>query len=257
MAWALIVVAAPAMAERIAVTATLPGGATQTQYMEVPAGGSVGEMRIDVVTRLLAQGEVQALGGVTVSLPEYGTTATTSPEGTAVLRAHGSGTERVEAQVIFDFAACPAEFLALLRALAGVLSQAVGLGGAGTDAGPPGLEAMALAGECAIRQAVICLGFDERSGLTGVQESFPAGTEKIALYLEIAGAGPNWEVQITWYLEEKIIGRQLLLVSGDSKSISYLYAGGRQTLWPGAYAAEMRENGRLVGRLVFRVEGER
>ncbi len=130
-----------------------------------------------------------------------------------------------------------------------------GATGGGTTTGQAqGMEPIPLAKDSAIKQAVICLGFDERSRLRGVQEVFPADTEKVALFLAIEDARPNAEIQITWYHEGKIIGRNLLIVSGDKKSISYIYAAGRRWLWPGAYAVELRENGRLVGRLIFRVQ---
>ena len=124
----------------------------------------------------------------------------------------------------------------------------------GQDPPPAGLEPMALLADSAVKKAVICLGFDDRSGLRGVQDVFPEGTEKIVLYLEIEDARPNSEVQMTWFLNGKIIGRQPLLVSGTQRNISYLYASNRPTLWTGAYAVELRENERLVGRLTFRVE---
>lgn len=137
--------------------------------------------------------------------------------------------------------------------------------GAGTDLATGGQTAVApiggtrfqpqpLSEDSAIRKAVICLGFDERSQLTGAQETFPAGTEKVALYLEIEGARPNSEIQGTWYRQNQIIGRQLLIVSGDRKSISYVYAGDRTALWPGPYVVELRENGTLVARLTFRIQ---
>ncbi|MGC9318853.1 MAG: hypothetical protein ACP5KN_12550 [Armatimonadota bacterium] len=126
----------------------------------------------------------------------------------------------------------------------------------GQTAGTAGtaLQPRPLSRDSAIKRAVICLGFDERSQLTGVQKTFPAGTEKIALYLQIEGAHPNSEIQSTWYHEDEIIGRHLLIVSGDRKTISYVYARDRTALWPGSYAVELRENDTLVARLTFRVE---
>lgn len=115
---------------------------------------------------------------------------------------------------------------------------------------------MPLAEDSAVRRALVCQGVDEDGELVGCTDSFPAGTEKVMLYLEMVGARPNTEIQVTWYHDDDIIGRELLLVSGDRRSLSYLYARGRATLWSGSYAAEISENGRLVGRLVFRVEGE-
>jgi len=105
-----------------------------------------------------------------------------------------------------------------------------------------------------VKQAVICLGFDDRSGLRGVQDVFPADTEKVALYIEIEDARPNTEVQITWLHETKILRRHLLLVSGDKRTMQYMYAANRPTLWLGPYSVEIKENGELVGRLLFRVE---
>jgi hypothetical protein len=58
---------------------------------------------------------------------------------------------------------------------------------------------------------------------------------------------------MTWQRDEKIIGRQLLLVSGDKKNLAYLYAGGQETLWEGHYAVDLEENDTLVGRVTFRV----
>ncbi len=117
-------------------------------------------------------------------------------------------------------------------------------------------EAMPLAEDSAVKQAIVCLGFDDRSALRGVQERFPSGTEKVALYMQIEGASPNSEIQMTWQRDGRIIGRQLLLVSGDKKNLAYLYASGRDTLWDGNYAVDIKENGRLVGRVTFRVGGE-
>jgi hypothetical protein len=117
-------------------------------------------------------------------------------------------------------------------------------------------ESMALDPDSSVKQAIICLGFDDRSALRGVQDSFPSGTEKVALYMEIEGAPPNSEIQMTWQRDGRIIGRQLLLVSGDKKNLAYLYAGGRDTLWDGSYAVDIKENERLVGRVTFRVGAE-
>ncbi|MFP4249933.1 MAG: family 16 glycoside hydrolase [Armatimonadota bacterium] len=117
-------------------------------------------------------------------------------------------------------------------------------------------EPMALDPDSSVKQAIICLGFDDRSALRGVQDRFPSGTEKVALYMEIEGASPNSEIQMTWQRDGRIIGRQLLLVSGDRKNLAYLYATGRDTLWDGHYAVDLKENDRLVGRVTFRVGGE-
>lgn len=117
-------------------------------------------------------------------------------------------------------------------------------------------EPIPLAEDSSIRRAVICLGFDDRSGLRGVQDVFPSGTEKVALYMEMVDARPNTEIQMTWRRDGNIIARQLLLVSGDKKNIGYLYAAGQEHLWDGHYAVDIRENGRDVGRVTFRVGDE-
>lgn len=127
--------------------------------------------------------------------------------------------------------------------------------GQGEQAGPPPhLEPMPVAEDSSVARAVVCLGFDERSRLRGVKDIFPRGTEKVALYLETDGARPNTEIQLTWYHEDDVIGRQILLLSGSKKNISYVYAGNRPDLWVGWYAVEIKENSELVARLTFRVE---
>lgn len=206
--------------------------------------------------------EVDATGTTTVTVVE-GSAQVTTPVGSVTLSA------AQQVAVGADGRAGAPQTVAVAAAVDAVLGsagtgggqvvagagQTTGGGPIGTTTGQAqGMKPMPLAGDSAIKQAVICLGFDERSRLRGVQEVFPANTEKVALFLAIEDARPNSEIQITWYHEDKIIGRNLLIVSGDKKNISYIYAAGRQWLWPGAYAVELRENGRLVGRLIFRVQ---
>lgn len=252
----------PAGDGRIAVRAEAPGFAALTQRINLPAGTTPGEITLRVTVRTVLGGVAVPLAGAGVSLPEYGVTATTSPEGTAVLRARGPGQDPVVAMAGFD----------LVPATETAESEPTGdPGGKGDDQEqtdgtvapettpatpePAPLEPMPLLADSAVRQATVCQGVDEEGALVGCLEIFPAGTEKVSLYLEIVGARPNSEVQVTWYLDGKIIGRELVLVSGDRRLLSYLYAQGRQDLWAGAYAVELRENGALVGRLVFRVAG--
>jgi len=214
---------------------------------------------------------------VMVELAETGTAVVTVVEGGAQVAAAG-GTVALTAAQAVTISADGQPGTPVTADLAAVLEPVLGTdagapvasgggtagggatGGATTGGGTTGggtgwaPEAVALAEDSAIRQAVICRGFDERSRLRGVQDVFPADTEKVALFLDIQGARPNSEIQITFVHEGRILGRQVLLLSGDKKNLSYLYAGGRDTLWPGAYAAEVEENGRLVARLLFRVE---
>lgn len=124
-------------------------------------------------------------------------------------------------------------------------------GGGEAAAGP--YQPMPLAPDGSVKKAVVCLGFDDRSGLRGVQDVFPAGTEKVALYMEIEDARPNSEIEMTWQRDGHIIGRQLLLVSGSKKNLGYLYARNRPTLWEGHYAVDIEENDRLIGRVTFTV----
>lgn len=249
--------AATATGSRVAVTAQAAGFAPQTQDLIVPAGRVPGEITVRVTVRTVAGGVARPAPGASVSLPDYGVAATTSAEGTAVLRARGPGQDPVVGMAGFDLvpATEPTDDPG------GMGDDQAQTGGAiapeTTPAAPEPapLEPMPLLTDSAVRQATVCQGVDEEGALVGCLEIFPAGTEKVSLYLEIVGARPNSEVQVTWYLDGKIIGRELVLVSGDRRLLSYLYAQGRQDLWAGAYAVELRENGALVGRLVFRVAG--
>lgn len=115
------------------------------------------------------------------------------------------------------------------------------------------LAPMELLATSAVKKAIICLGVNDVGELFGVQDVFPADTEKIALYLEFEGAPANSEIQFSYYHDGKLIARQLLIVSGDRRTISYFFASNNPTLWPGHYAIEIRENGKLVGRRLFEV----
>lgn len=125
--------------------------------------------------------------------------------------------------------------------------------GGGEEAAADGYEPLPLAEDSAVKQAVICLGFDDRGGLVGVQDVYPDGTEKVALYLELRGAAPNTEFEVVWHHDGRILAREIMLASGNRKTISHLYAVNRETLWTGSYAVEIRENGRLVARRVFSI----
>lgn len=261
--------AATATGSRVAVTAQAAGFAPQTQDLIVPAGRVPGEITVRVTVRTVAGGVARPAPGASVSLPDYGVAATTSAEGTAVLRARGPGQDPVVGVVGFDLEPAtetgPPGGADDTDGEGDGQAQTGGTTTAGTAAAetlptapepqPEPLDPVPLAADSAVRRAVVCQGVDEQGELAGCLEIFPAGTEKVSLYLEIVGARPNSEVQVTWYLDGKIIGRELVLVSGDRRLLSYLYAQGRQDLWAGAYAVELRENGALVGRLVFRVAG--
>ncbi len=118
-------------------------------------------------------------------------------------------------------------------------------------AGP--YQPLALQGSSCVKKAITCLGLDERQGLRGVQELFPTGTEKVALYVEIRGAKPNTEIELAWQRDGEIVGRQILLASGRHKSMSYLFAKDHPSLRDGYYAVEIEEAGTLVGRVVFTI----
>jgi|LSQX01.1.fsa_nt_gb hypothetical protein len=114
-------------------------------------------------------------------------------------------------------------------------------------------QPLALQGSSCVKKAITCLGLDERQGLRGVQELFPTGTEKVALYIEIRGAKPNTEIELAWQRDGEIVGRQILLASGKHKSMSYLFAKDHPSLRDGYYAVDIEEAGTLVGRVVFTI----
>ncbi len=230
--------------------------------------------------RVIVDGQITIAQGTTTVTPsgtvvmvevgQGGALAVTCIEGSAQVSAAGGSATLTSAQAVAvspDGRLGTPRIVAVAQVMDAVLGPEAGgqvatgggtpwqPGGGGMTVGGQAFQPMPLAPDSAIKQAVVCLGFDERSRLVGRQETYPAGTEKVALYLEMVDARPNSEIQVTWYLEDRIIGRHVLIVSGDKKNLSYLYAAGRDSLWVGSYAAEIRENGRLVGRLTFRIEG--
>ncbi len=134
-------------------------------------------------------------------------------------------------------------------------AAAEGIGTAPPPAEVPdtGKPAVALSPDSVVKQAVVCERIGEESVPEGVRERFPAGTEKVGLFLEIEDAPPNTELSFRWYHGDTLLRRQIIIISGDKKTITYIYAADQEHLWPGRYAIEIVEKGNLIARLIFTV----
>jgi hypothetical protein len=118
---------------------------------------------------------------------------------------------------------------------------------------PQATPAVPLAPHSIVKQAITCEGLDEESKPQGVRDAFPAATEKVGLFLRIVDAPANSELSLRWCIGEKLLRRQIIIVSGTKETLTYIYAANRDTLWEGRYAVEIMEKGQLVGRIIFTV----
>ncbi len=116
---------------------------------------------------------------------------------------------------------------------------------------PP--DAMPLAADSIVKEAVLCTGVDENNEPTGVLNDFPPDTKKVGLYLCIEDAPANSEVLLEWWRNGKKAKGKLLLVTGDHKLITYLMPARVAHLPAGSYWLEINEDDNLVARLVFTV----
>ena len=105
-----------------------------------------------------------------------------------------------------------------------------------------------------VKQAVLCTGVDEHNVPQGVSNSFPAGTQKVALYVKIEDAPANAEITVEWSRDGRLLRRRLMVVAGNKQFISYVYASQQQSMQAGNYVVEIKENGRLVTRLPFTIQ---
>ncbi len=113
--------------------------------------------------------------------------------------------------------------------------------------------AVSLSPDSIVKQAVVCKRVDEHNAPQGATDTFPAGTQKVGLYLKIKGAPANTEITMEWSRGGRLLRRQLLLATSDKELISYIYAAGQQSLKAGDYAVEIKENDQSVARLLFTI----
>ena len=113
---------------------------------------------------------------------------------------------------------------------------------------------MPLAPASVVKEASLCLGVDENNTPLGVSNTFPANTEKVGLFLRIAGAPANTEIKLEWSHEGKLARRHLLIATGDQKAITYIFPARAEFLQPGTYDVAIKQADQLVGRLVFTIQ---
>ena len=128
----------------------------------------------------------------------------------------------------------------------------------GTAAGPPPpaphTPATTPSPDSVVKQAVLCEGVDEHNVPQGVSNNFPAGTEKVGLYLAIQDAPANTEITVEWSRGDRLLRRRLMVVAGNEKFLTYAYAALQQSMQAGNYVVEIKEDGRLVARLPFTIQ---
>ena len=117
-------------------------------------------------------------------------------------------------------------------------------------------QPMPLAANSVVKEAVLCQGVDEDNKPEGITNTFPADTVKVGLYLRMTDAPANTEITLEWSREERLLQRRILLVSGSRRLITYIYAARAAHLRAGSYAVEIKEDNRLVARLLFTIQPE-
>lgn len=104
-----------------------------------------------------------------------------------------------------------------------------------------------------LHRAVMCQSVDEHRQPEGVATAFPAGLSKLGLYFECRNAPLHTQLSLEWYRENECILRQLVMVSGNHKAVSYIYPNQGDSLKSGNYQVFFYQDGEQIYRLDFKI----
>jgi len=121
------------------------------------------------------------------------------------------------------------------------------------DDGPVSGELPPQLSDPVIRRAGVCEGVDDQNRPI-LRNSFPAGTQRIGIYLEWANAAPNTQIRIQWYQDGKALWDSRMVAEGTRRAVSYLRSGKSGTaLQSGSYRAQVFRGDTPVANLTFTI----
>jgi len=104
-----------------------------------------------------------------------------------------------------------------------------------------------------IRRAGVCEGVDDQNRPM-LRTSFPAGTQRIGIYLEWANAAPNTQIRIQWYRNGKALWDSRMVAEGTRRAVSYLRSGtSGSAMQSGSYRAQVFRGDTPVANLTFTI----
>jgi hypothetical protein len=121
------------------------------------------------------------------------------------------------------------------------------------DDGPVSGELPPQLSDPVIRRAGVCESVDDQNRPI-LRNSFPAGTQRIGIYLEWANAAPNTQIRIQWYQDGKALWDSRMVAEGTRRAVSYLRSGKSGTaLQSGSYRAQVFRGDTPVANLTFTI----